>query len=124
MNVTKLIEMLQAAGCTADAAAFERVDLIAFFEAYKTAIEDEAPGRDDIEREIKALLAEGNVPEYRVEDDRGLELDEYVQFFQDVLTRLLLNRFARIKPLSDSCPVRLHGNDEDRSAAGLLDRKG
>lgn len=98
MNVTKLIEMLQASGyddSKAGVAAFERVDLTAFFEAYRKAVEDDVPGRDDIEREIRALLAEGNVPEYRTEDDRGLELDEYVSFFQDVLTRLLINRFAR-----------------------------
>jgi hypothetical protein len=121
MNVTKLIGMLQAAGyddSKAGAAAFEGVNLIAFFEAYRKAIEDEAPGRDAIEQAVKDVLSQGKWPEYCTEDDRGLEPSEYAEFFQDVLTSLLLTRFARAKP------VRLHGDDEDSSAAGLLERQG
>lgn len=119
MNVTKLIEMLQAAGYDdgkAGVAAFEGLNLIAFFEAYRKAIEDEAPGRAAIEQAVKDVLSRGKWPEYRAEDDRGLEPGEYAEFFQDVLTSLLLTRFARTKP------VRLHGADEDRGAAGLLER--
>lgn len=98
MNVTKLIEMLQAAGyddSKAGAAAFERVNLIAFFEAYRKGIEDEAPGRADIEREVRAVLADDPWPCVRPANE-----SDFVQFFNDVLTRLLINRFAKAKPAS------------------------
>lgn len=47
-----------------------------------------APGSAVLKLALIAALSEGGWPIYRTEDDRGLEVDEYLDLFQSVLTRL------------------------------------
>lgn len=52
---------------------------------------------------VRKILRAGKWPEYRTEDDRGLEEDEYVEFVQDVLAAL---RSAATRDGSREPPVR------------------
>lgn len=72
------------------------------------------PGSAELRRALTAVLSEGGWPIYRTEDDRGLEVDEYLDLFQNVLSRLAAKPAEEVLQLAEWCRI-------EREKLGAID---